>query len=509
MKKHKKDHSLILNLISEAPGHFYWKDINGVCRGANNAQAIFLGYKSGKDLIGKTDFDFFSKKQADFLWEIDKQVMQTGKEYSIEETVNNHQGEKTIFFSRKIPLYDPETKKIIGVIGTSLDITEQKQAHLAKQAFLQNMAHDLRTPLAGIIGLGQLQEMGHLNTLEEAQEYGKMIHGAGNQLLELLNAVIETIDSQHMSDPVQAEPLDLSLLANELEVLITPSIISKKITFRSKLDNNLPLVLSDRIKLKRILINLLSNAVKFTKAGEISLTFALLSIENNQAQVEISVMDTGIGIAKDKLNKIFERFYRAFPSFEGEYSGYGLGLYLVDQGLKELNGQIKVSSQEGKGSQFILNFTFPVVNADDYKEELTVLAPESKVPTQCKNKGHILIAEDNYLACLALNTLLGEAGYQVTAMLDGESALKALKNTTFQWALLDIGLPKLKGTEVCKQYRAWEKENNKPPLPIFVLTGHSVEEVGKECEASGINQTFTKPFTNKILQDIQALVNKK
>ncbi|RDH39812.1 MAG: PAS domain S-box protein, partial [Candidatus Aquirickettsiella gammari] len=147
----------LLNIIAKAPGHFYWKDKEGVYQGSNDAQAIFLGYKSGKDLIGKTDFDLPWKAQASYLQKIDKQVMETEKEYSVEEIVDRYAGIKIIFFSRKIPLYDPKTKKVIGIIGTSLDITASKQAEIAKQEFLMNMAHDLRTPLAGIIGLSSIQ----------------------------------------------------------------------------------------------------------------------------------------------------------------------------------------------------------------------------------------------------------------------------------------------------------------------------------------------------------------
>lgn len=497
-KNNKNDYDFFLSIISEAPGHFYWKDTEGIYRGANNAQAIFLGYKSGKDLVGKTDFDLFSKEQAEVLWEIDRQVIETGKEYSIEETVNDHNGNRIIFFSRKITLYDPCTKKIIGIIGTSLDITKQKQAHIAKQEFLQNMAHDLRTPLAGIIGLAQLQEMG-LETLEESQEYGEMIHGAGNQLLELLNAVIKIIDTKHMTDPVKTETLDLSALAKEMQALMLPSMLSKELQFQLKLDESLPIVLSDRIKLKRILINLLSNAVKFTKAGEVSLDIKLLSIEDTQANVKISVSDTGIGMAQDTLDKIFDRFYRAHPSYLGEYSGFGLGLHLVKEGIKELHGEIKVYSEEGQGSQFVLHFKFPLAHKDLNKTENT------RSLNKLIHKGSVLLAEDNALVRYAVKNLLEDIGYEVEEVVDGKAALEVLKSKTFRWALLDMGLPQIKGSEVCKQYRQWEKEMDKSHLPIFVLTGHSVEEVSKECKEAGVDKVFTKPLSQKIVHAIEVL----
>ncbi|WP_143549553.1 PAS domain-containing protein, partial [Rickettsiella grylli] len=147
----------LLNILAKAPGHIYWKDNKGIYQGSNDAQAIFLGYKTGKDLIGKTDFDLPWKKQAIYLKKIDEHVLETQKEYSIEEEVTSYDGKKAFFLSRKIPLYEPNTQKVIGIIGISLDITASKQAELAKQQFMMNMAHDLRTPLAGIIGIASIQ----------------------------------------------------------------------------------------------------------------------------------------------------------------------------------------------------------------------------------------------------------------------------------------------------------------------------------------------------------------
>jgi CheY-like chemotaxis protein len=393
---------------------------------------------------------------------------------------------------------------MVAILGTALDITEQKQAHIAKQEFLQNMAHDIRTPLAGIIGLAQLQEMG-LESLEESKEYGQMIVGAGNQLLELLNAVIKLIDTERIKDSVKAELFDLSAFARELRALMEPSIYTKGLKFQLELDQNLPLIMSDPIKLKRILLNLLSNAAKFTKEGEISLGIKLLGIENQLAKLEIKVSDTGIGIPRDKLDKIFDRFYRAHPSYLAEYSGYGIGLYLVKEILAVLGGEIKVSSKEGQGTCFILHFKFPLSNKHSDKAA-TVLQSACEVQSKIATPGPVLIAEDNALVLRAVKNLLEKSGYEVIETMDGKTALDALRDNHFAWALLDIGLPELRGTEAAQQYREWEKENNKPRLPIFALTGHAVDEVLKECREAGIDRIFTKPLTGKIIQEIEAII---
>ena len=500
----------LLNIIAKAPGHFYWKDKEGVYQGSNDAQAIFLGYKSGKDLIGKTDFDLPWKAQASYLQKIDKQVMETEKEYSVEEIVDSYAGIKTIFFSRKIPLYDPKTKKVIGIIGTSLDITASKQAEIAKQEFLMNMAHDLRTPLAGIIGLSSIQADSKMEP-QEQQEYGQMIQGASEQLLELLNSVIEVTATEHQVEQLKKEPIDLNQLSDELQTLMQPSLQSKGLQFQVKVDSILPVIISDRIKLKRLLLNLLSNAVKFTLQGGIGLEINQLSAENNRAKIEIQISDTGIGIAKNNIDKIFERFYRVHPSYEGEYKGYGIGLYLVKKTVELLNGEIKVASEQGKGSCFTLCFNFPLAGTIVDKES-SVSTLQQPVPTSYleseKRKGMVLVAEDNDLVLHVVKNILIKLGYEVTAVTEGNAALHALQTQSFVLALLDIGLPNLDGTEVARRYRQWEQENNKPHLPLFALTAHAEKSIKDKCIYVGIDKVLHKPFTEKDIQTIQKFLEK-
>lgn len=505
-ESNKKDYDLFMNIMSEAPGHFYWKDTKGICRGANNAQAIFLGYNSGKDLIGKKDFDFFSKEQAEFIRKIDKQVMETEKEYSVEEVVDSHAGIKTIFFSRKIPLYDPKTKKVIGIIGTSLDITAQKQSEIAKQEFIMNMAHDLRTPLAGIIGLASIQADSKM-AQQEQQQYGAWIHGASEQLLELLNSVIEVTATEHQVEQLKKEPINLIQLAEELKALMQPSLQSKGLQFQIKRDNNLPIIISDHIKLKRLLLNMLSNAVKFTPQGKIGLTITLLAIEGNQAKIEVQISDTGIGIAKDKLDKIFDRFYRAYPSYQGEYKGYGIGLYLVKKTVELLRGEIKVSSEEGKGSCFTLYFNFLIADQNPNKNKTALQEFESAAHSEPgKRKGMVLVAEDNDLVLHAVKNILAGLDYGVVTVTKGKAALEALQTQSFVWALLDIGLPDLSGTEVAQAYRQWEQANNKPHPPLFALTAHSVEQAEEKYKEIGIDYIFNKPFTCEDVQIIEQII---
>ena len=357
--KYDKDINILNFIVQNLPGSVYWKNEKGVYLG-NNAYAKNLMNTLGltSDFIGKTDYDIFPKKVADNFRKADLAVL-SGENLIAEEVTVLPNLKKMVQLSSKIPLLD-KTEKIVGILGISLDITERKKAELAKQEFIMNMSHDLRTPLAGIIGISSIQAQE--GTDDQDRKFGEWVHGAGEELLELLNSVLEVTAAEHPVEVIKQEKINLSKLAEELYALMLPAIESKALQFELKLDANLPLIISDRSKLKRLLLNLLSNAVKFTKKGKISLEIDLLGLENNQAQIEIRIIDTGIGIAKDNLDKLFDCFYRAHPSYSAEYKGYGIGLYLVKKSLGLLGGEIKVDSEEGKGSCFTLEFNFSFID---------------------------------------------------------------------------------------------------------------------------------------------------
>ena len=466
-----------------------------------------MGFKNENDIIGKTDYELFAPDLAKAVVTLDKSIFNEGKEYQTEEIGFDSENRKAIYLSIKAPLKD-EFENIDGLIGISIDITSKKQSEIAKQEFLMNMAHDLRTPLSGIIGLSYIQSKEGTNAVD--RQHGQWIQDAGNQLLELLNLVLEVSAAEHhYIEIIPRDSIYLEQIVEELQALMQPVMITKGLDFQIKLDTNLPLISTDRIKLKRLLLNLLGNAVKFTKEGKVSLEINLLSIEKNQAKIEILISDTGIGIPEDKLDKIFDRFYRAHPSYEAQYTGYGIGLFLVKKTVELLGGQIKVSSEEGKGSCFALEFNFPL--AEETAEQTT--CPTSQpvsLNSHCEIDNHsVLVAEDNTLVLHVMKNLLVNLGYEVTTVTDGKAALNALQTQCFHWALLDIGLPGLAGTEVAKTYRQWEKEYNKFRIPLFALTAHAIDEVKEKCEAVGFDYILNKPFTIKDVEIIKLFMENK
>lgn len=499
---------LFERIIKDLPNYIFVKDLDLIYKLCNQnfVEAI------GGDPIGKSDFELpWDKSSAGLYQEEDRYILSTGKSILNKEVPMILLNEEKCLAVSKAPLYD-DNEQIVGILGVYVDITEKKKAekiiiqakiaaeaaNKAKTEFIMNMSHDIRTPLSGILGLSSIQA--NEGASEEDRKLGKWVHGAGEQLLELLNSVIEVTAAEYPLGRIKKEKIDLVKLAEELETLMQPTIQSKKLIFQLKFDPYLPIIISDKIKLKTILLNLLSNAIKFTKKGNINFEINLLAITSEHAKIEIRITDTGIGIAKDKLNKIFERFYRAHPSYKAEYAGYGIGLFLVKQALELLSGEIKVSSVEGKGSCFTLEFNFPLAE-EVRKQASSVISQKSPLPIEADTKKNsVLVIEDNTLVLFAIKNVLNNLGYEVTTVTEGKAALQVLQSQSFDWVLLDIGLPDLEGTEVVRIYRQWELENKKPHLPIFVLTAHEDEKIKEKCQEIDIDYILKKPFTeNDIL----------
>jgi two-component system, OmpR family, aerobic respiration control sensor histidine kinase ArcB len=491
-------------ILQNLPASVYWKDREGIYLG-HNVYAKNLLHTLGFDsaVIGKTDYDIFPREVAENFRKSDLAVLE-GKRVVLEEVTTLPDGKQMIQLSSKIPLPD-KSANVIGVLGITIDITDKKQAELAKEEFVLNMSHDLRTPLAGIIGVANLQaEYGA--SLKE-REYGKMVQGAGKQLLELLNSVLKVINAEEASEQhvKQKNIIHLAQLAGELQELIRPSLQMQELQFELKLPAHLPTVASDYIKLKHILINLLSNAIKFTpKGGQVSLVINLLAEKNDHAEIEIQVIDTGIGMAADKIEKIFERFYRIHPAHAGVYPGSGVGLYLVKRMVSLLGGEIQVSSQEGKGSCFTLHFTFPIASESPATDRVQE-KPKTQ-PAKSGRKGAVLLAEDNVLIINATKEFLENLGYNVEIAVDGPAALHALQTKSFLWALLDIGLPEISGHEVLRRYRLWEQETAKPHLPIFALTAHESREIKQESPDTAFDAILSKPFSPQHIQIIEGFL---
>lgn len=531
------------NIVENVPASIYWKDINSVILGGSKLHTELTGFADSKAVIGKTDFDFSWKDQAERIQENDRFVIQNNQMVSFEERAKLADDSIHIFLTQKSPLRG-KSEKIIGVLGVSIDITELKKtqiklkksklladaANQAKTEFLANMSHDIRTPLTGIIGLSQLLEQ-RLKVLENKDDLS-LIYKASQQLLSLLNNILD-VASLEKANETQLNITSFSLqeLMESVKNLLSPSVKAKKITFEINLEvTSTENIASDQNKLERILLNLATNAIKFTEQGTVIITIKELTLLPHQADgvyVEFTVSDTGIGIPAEKLTSVFDPFFRIAPSFQtnDQSKGYGVGLYIVKKFVNLLGGEIQVKSELEVGTSFsftlFMSFAkknkllkFKNKNSEPFASTETKLTETKKIPfrepaPKKTTKKHILLIEDDLLAIKFSQQLLTQAGYNLTVVSTMQEALAFAKGHTFDLIITDLGLPGLSGTEIAVLYRYWERINQTSMVPIISLTAHGEGKFQEECLAAGINEVWLKPLTKEKIKKLDKYFQEK
>lgn len=365
------------NVLENLPGSIYWKDQHGVYLGVNcfSTEKMRSINLSWQDIVGKTDYDLFPKEVADAYRQNDLEIMTTGYESSLEETVTLPTGENLIQLSSKRPLRD-EQGNIVGIIGNTVDITHLKKveaelreakekaevANQLKTAFIRDMEHDIRTPFSGIYSITKyLYEQ---ETELTKKEFLGHLARAAKELLDYCNAILDFSRIESGILPLIEKKFDLHKLLDSVMAIEKPAAQFKKLELLFERSSDLPqIVLGDQYRLHRILINLLSNSIKFTKKGFIKLMVKLQKLDNKQAVISFIIEDTGIGIPPHQQDAIFEKFTRVIPANKNLYKGNGLGLKAVKQFIEELEGEIELTSELDKGSIFIctLPFKLPLI----------------------------------------------------------------------------------------------------------------------------------------------------
>ena len=524
------------NIIENIPASLYWKNINSVILGGSKLHAELTGLSDFKAVIGKTDFDFAWKDEAESIQENDRFVMQNNQMVSFEERAKLSDNSIHTFLTQKSPLKG-KREKIMGVLGVSIDITELKNtqkklnksklladsANQAKTEFLANMSHDIRTPLTGIIGLSELLEQ-RLNIQENKSDL-RLIYQASNKLLSLLNNVLDVASLEHLDEAqLKINTFSLQDLVESLKSLLLPSVTSKGLILEINLDvSTKEYIVSDQNKLERILLNLATNAIKFTEQGKVLITIkelVLLPHQSDGLYIEFSISDTGIGISPDKLTAVFDPFFRIIPSFEkaNQPQGYGVGLHIVKKFVNLLGGEIQIKSKVAEGTTFsftlFMNLAkknklikFKNKNSEPFVFlEKTKIVDEKKITlaqTSIENKlKNILLIEDDLLTIKFSKELFIQAGYHLTVVSTMQEALAFAKNHTFDLIITDLGLPDLSGSEIAVLYRYWERINQKPMTPIITLTAHGEGKFKEECIAAGINEIWLKPLTREKIKKL-------
>jgi signal transduction histidine kinase len=361
------------NIKNTMPGNVYWKDKEGRYIGCNDYLLKMHNLMGNDDtLIGKTDYDLFSKEMADNLRENDKIVMDSGQAISFEESIQLSDQQIRTYLVNKAPLKN-KYGKTVGVVGNSIEITEIKnmqielvkakeeaeQANFTKTVFMENMSHDFKTPLNGIYGMVQIMAM---RSDELPDDLKELIEVQEKSILRLKKLIDSILDFDKLySGKIKLEDENINLLEIIESVVHNLSFLAKnkKINLVVNYSPSLPRhFIGDTYCVTSIILNLLNNAVKFTDSGCVSIDVSVIQKDGEDAELSLSVADTGIGIPAEKLQEIFDRFHRLELSNTGVKEGHGIGLAAVKELVEKLGGKINVQSELNKGSIFTV--TLPI-----------------------------------------------------------------------------------------------------------------------------------------------------
>lgn len=378
---------------------------------------------------------------------------------------------------------DPDVK-YISELNMARDQAEK--ANIAKTEFLSNMSHEIRTPLNAIVGFSEC--MLTSKDLEETKEFAQDVVNASENLLEIVNGILDISKIEANKMEIIEKEYNPREIFHSLGKLVTPRIKEKPIEFNMNISEDLPGILrGDMSKLKQVVLNILTNAAKYTDKGQIDLTVTCINRRNtNTCLLYIAVKDTGRGIKKENINKLFNKFERIDEEKNTTIEGTGLGLAITKSLTEMMGGKIVVNSKYGEGSTFRISLEQKIVSMEVPKTD----TEEIEIDYSTHKGKKILIVDDSKINLKVATQILKPYEFEVVCVESGFEALEIIESQTFDLILMDIMMPKMNGVETLRRLKELEGFN----IPVIALTADAIEGMDEKYLKAGFDAYLSKPI---------------
>ena len=368
-----------------------------------------------------------------------------------------------------------------------------RKANEAKTRFLFNMSHDIRTPMNAIVGFSGLLEKS-LHDEMKSLGYIKKIRVSSDILLTIINQVLEMARIESGKITLNPESVNIREMVEAMNTVFESSLTKKSLEYQCSLNVVHDQILCDKTKMEEIILNVVSNSIKYTNPhGKITVSIDELDSEDEKnANYKVVVEDNGIGMNQDYLPHIFEEFSREHTSTETRVAGTGLGLPIVKSLVDRMGGTIEVESEEGKGTRFIMKFSFPVSLENQVREKEKQNIPDITEKLEGKR---ILLAEDNELNAEIAETVLEETGIKVKHVEDGIQCIEELKKMPEKYydvILMDVQMPNMDGYTATQRIR--DLDDSRAEIPIIAMTANAYDEDRRKAQEAGMDGFLAKPL---------------
>lgn len=425
-------------------------------------------------------------------------------------------GDRIIYHQTRIAYVYKKDRSRVAVIGTrNIDDLIKKErmqeaklkeayivaeeANKAKTDFLNNMSHDIRTPMNVILGYNELMKQYLTDPI--LVDYQNKIEQSGKLLLSIINNVLDMARIESGKMVVEERAEQIGLVVEEIENVFESSAQEKNIVFTTSVDVDHTHVLWDGFKVREILMNLVGNAFKYTPdGGHIAIDVKELDCaRSGYVRIQTQIKDTGIGMSEDYLPTLFDSFSREYNTTIGKVSGTGLGMAIVKNLVDMMDGDICVKSKIGEGTCFTLTFEHKIADADsiEWNQELDVLDEKSILEGK-----RVLLVEDNGLNAEIAMAILEQSGLVLDRVEDGLACVNRLSEVDadlYDLILMDIQMPNMNGYEATRRIRQFENEK-KASIPILAMTANAFEEDKKMAMEAGMNGHISKPIDVNVLE---------